>query len=560
MNKPITPTKRSFFILIFLNFIFLSVSGQTNFSGLGPANSGGSGFKSVAGNSNIVVSNNTAQDLTDIYLDETGMAFTTASLTIKADGQNAESFQFNELSFYGFTYASLTTNSKLIFKDKNGNVLQTMGLTGSKTMPNRSIISKASTFFTSNNTTPINNVASIEFVYQANDGGPDDLTLTSLSISNIVAPGSCDLEASITSKTNISCNGEKNGALTVSASGGTPMYSYSWSNGSTTSNTSSTTNSISNLTNGNYSVTITDSNGCKATVATTITEPSSLTANATATDVSCNEGNDGTVDLTVTGGTAPYTYAWNNTATTEDMIGLTAATYSVTVTDANGCTATESVDVLEPATLVASAAATDVSCNGGDDGAVDLTVTGGTAPYTYAWNNTATTEDMVGLKAATYSVTVTDANGCTATELVTVSEPTAIGIATSTTDVSSNGGNDGKVTTTVTGGTAPYTYAWNNTATTKDLTGVTAGTYAVTVTDANGCTATKSVEVKEPAALEIKTNIDRNVSCNGGSDGKATANVNGGTAPYAYLWSNGASTAIISRSSCRNLYNLYHRC
>ena len=127
---------------------------------------------------------------------------------------------------------------------------------------------------------------------------------------------------------------------------------------------------------------------------------------------------------------------------------------------------------------------------------------------------------MIGLIAGTYSVTVTDANGCTATELVTVSEPTAIGIATSTTDVSSNGGNDGKVTTTVTGGTAPYTYAWNNTANTKDLTGVTAGTYAVTVTDANGCTATKSVEVKEPAALEIKTNIDRNVSCNGGSMAK----------------------------------------
>ena len=413
----------------------------------------------------------------------------------------------------------------------------------------------------------------------------------------------------------VSCNGGSDGTVDLTVTGGTAPYTYAWSN-------TATTEDMIGLTAGTYSVTVTDANGCTATELVTVSEPTAIGIATSTTDVSSNGGNDGKVTTTVTGGTAPYTYAWNNTANTKDLTGVTAGTYAVTVTDANGCTATKSVEVKEPAALEiktnidrnvscnggsdgkatanvnggtapyaylwsngastaiisgvpagtytiyitdangveknstvtiteptvlsASASTMDVSCNGGSDGTVDLTVTGGTAPYTYAWSNTATTEDMIGLTAGTYSVTVTDANGCTATELVTVSEPTAIGIATSTTDVSSNGGNDGKVTTTVTGGTAPYTYAWNNTANTKDLTGVTAGTYAVTVTDANGCTATKSVEVKEPAALEIKTNIDRNVSCNGGSDGKATANVNGGTAPYAYLWSNGASTAIIS--------------
>ncbi|MBE1615962.1 SprB repeat-containing protein, partial [Flavobacterium sp. SaA2.13] len=116
---------------------------------------------------------------------------------------------------------------------------------------------------------------------------------------------------------------------------------------------------------------------------------------------------------TVTGGTAPYTYVWNTTATTQDLTGLPAGTYEVTVTDANGCTATASVTVTQPTVLSASGTATNVSCNAGSNGAVDLTVTGGTAPYTYVWNNAATTQDLTGLTASTYDVTVTDANGCT---------------------------------------------------------------------------------------------------------------------------------------------------
>ncbi len=105
------------------------------------------------------------------------------------------------------------------------------------------------------------------------------------------------------------------------------------------------------------------------------------------TNVSCNGGTDGSVDLTVTGGTAPYTYVWNNSATTEDMTGLMAGTYEVTVTDANGCTATGSATVTEPTMLMTAVSTTNVSCNNGTDGSVDLTVTGGTAPYTYVWNN-----------------------------------------------------------------------------------------------------------------------------------------------------------------------------
>ena len=165
------------------------------------------------------------------------------------------------------------------------------------------------------------------------------------------------------------------------------------------------------------------------------------------------------------GGTAPYSYAWSNKVTTEDMMGLTAGTYNVTVTDAHGCTATTSATVTEPTAISTSATTTDVSCNGAANGSVDLTVTGGTSPYTYTWSNSATTQDMTGLSAGKYDVTVTDAHGCTANASVTLTEPTSLSASATAGNVSCNGGSDGSVDLTVTGGTAPYTYAWSNGAT-----------------------------------------------------------------------------------------------
>jgi len=334
--------------------------------------------------------------------------------------------------------------------------------------------------------------------------------------------------------TDVSCNAGSDGTVDLTVSGGTAPYTYAWSN-------TATTEDMTGLMAGTYDVTITDANGCTTTVSATVTEPTALSASAIATNVSCNAGNDGTIDLTVTGGTAPYTYAWSNSATTEDMTGLTAGTYDVTITDANGCTTTASATVTEPTALTASAIATNVSCNAGNDGTVDLTVTGGTAPYTYAWSNTATTEDLAGLMAGTYDVTITDANGCTITASATVTEPTALSASAIATNVSCNAGNDGTIDLTVTGGTAPYTYAWSNSATTEDMTGLTAGTYDVTITDANGCTTTASVTVTEPTALTASA-IATNVSCNAGNDGTVDLTVTGGTAPYTYAWSNTATT------------------
>jgi hypothetical protein len=191
---------------------------------------------------------------------------------------------------------------------------------------------------------------------------------------------------------------------------------------------------------------------------------------------------------------------WSDGQTTATATGLAAAAYTVTVTDANGCTGTLNVTVNNAgAPSVAVTSTTDVNCNGGTDGAIDITVTGGTAPYTYSWTNGATTEDLTGLGAGSYTGTITDANGCTAIGgPITINEPAdTIAISAVVTDVTNAGGSDGAIDITVSGGTSPYTYSWSNGSTSGDLTGLTAGTYDITVTDANGCTETLSVEVMD---------------------------------------------------------------
>ncbi|MEZ7497116.1 T9SS type A sorting domain-containing protein, partial [Leeuwenhoekiella aequorea] len=310
--------------------------------------------------------------------------------------------------------------------------------------------------------------------------------------------------------TAVSCNGGSDASIDLAVVGGTASYTYLWSNGATTED-------LSGLTAGTYDVTVTDANGCTATASIQVNEPTILSASGVATAVSCNGGSDASIDLAVVGGTASYTYLWSNGATTEDLSGLTAGTYDVTVTDANGCTATASIQVNEPTILSASGVATAVSCNGGSDASIDLAVVGGTASYTYLWSNGATTEDLSGLTAGTYDVTVTDANGCTATASIQVNEPTILTASGVATAVSCNGGSDASIDLAVVGGTKPYTYAWNNGATTEDLSGLTAGTYDVTVTDANGCTATASfvieiIDSSSPLALtrDISVNLDAN--------------------------------------------------
>ena len=199
-------------------------------------------------------------------------------------------------------------------------------------------------------------------------------------------------------------------------------------------------------------------------------------------DVSCNGDADGSVDLTVSGGTLPYNYVWSNSATTEDISGLSSGTFNVVVTDANGCTATDSVTINESAAISTSIISTDVTCNGGYDGSADLTVSGGTAPYAFIWSNSATTEDMVNLSSGTYTVTVTDANGCTTTDSVTINEPELI--------LNEVTQDDGILTATEAGMIYQW-YACPDTLltgeTNQTYTPTTNGEYKVVISNIDGC-------------------------------------------------------------------------
>ena len=341
---------------------------------------------------------------------------------------------------------------------------------------------------------------------------------------------------------NVSCNGFSDGGATASATGGTPPYSYAWSN-------SATTASITGVVAGTYNVTITDANGCTDNTSVTITQPTAFTASVVIdSNVTCNGFSDGGATVSASGGTPPYSYSWSNTATTASITGVVAGTYNVTVTDANGCTASNSGTITQPVALVAASVVdSNASCNGFSDGGATASATGGTPPYSYSWSNTATTASITGVVAGTYNVTITDANGCTGSTSVTITEPVAL-VAASVVDsnVSCNGFSDGGATASATGGTPPYSYSWSNSATTASITGVVAGTYNVTITDANGCTGSTSVTITEPVALVAASVVDSNASCNGFSDGGATASASGGTPPYSYAWSNSATTASIT--------------
>lgn len=341
------------------------------------------------------------------------------------------------------------------------------------------------------------------------------------------------LAASISSSSGVSCNGGNNGSATVAATGGTGPYNYSWSSGGS----SATEN---NLSIGTYTVTITDANGCTATASATITQPALLVASVgSATNITCYGSNNGTATIVVTGGTNPYKYAWSNSGTSATENGLSAGTYTVVVTDSNGCSSTASVTITQPSQLaVTIPPGNNVNCNGGNNGSASVSASGGTPSYNYLWSNGNTTTGISNISAGTYSVKVTDANGCSSTASVTITQPAALSVTFSTQAPLCSGSSNGLSMATVNGGTGPYTYLWSTVPaqTGQSATNLSAGTYTVTVTDNHGCTLTSTVTVTDPAAVTATIAGTVNASCYGYGNGDAKALAGGGTAPYSYTW------------------------
>ncbi|MCF8276136.1 MAG: gliding motility-associated C-terminal domain-containing protein [Flavobacteriales bacterium] len=412
----------------------------------------------------------------------------------------------------------------------------------------------------------------------------------------------------------VSCFGLADGAATVSISGGTAPFTYSWlpvgGNAAT----------ATNLAAGSYDVMVTDSNGCMVTQSVVIPQPDTLTAQVFGTiDANCFGSNTGEASVMGFGGTSPYTYLWNDpqTQNTATAVSLPVGSWVAQVTDANGCVATDTVVTGQPAPFAASvtidqqvacfgqsngqatvsangsnlsyswddpasqqtatasglAAGTynvtvassqtcdttitvvitepavltllavqnqQVSCNGGSDGIALATTLGGTAPFSYQWNdpNLQTTASATGLAAGTYNVIVTDANLCTTSGSVTITQASAMSIAVSIDNASCNGLSDASIQAIVSGGTPGYQYTWNpGNISGNPLTGIPAGSYSVTVTDANNCTADfQNILVQEPLPIVLSLAQTQNVSCNGASDGLAEVSALGGTPGYTYLW------------------------
>ena len=343
----------------------------------------------------------------------------------------------------------------------------------------------------------------------------------------------------LNSSTVSSTCGNANGSASVVVGGGTPNYTYAW-------NTvpAQATATASNIVAGNYVVIVTDANGCvDSTTANVIDLGSPTITIPTSTDVSCNGASDGTAQSTTVGGTGPYSYSWNTGNpgdTLANVTGLAGQIYSVTVTDDNGCTASASVTIVENSGLSAVInASTNVSCFSLNDGDAAVIGGGGGAPYTYSWNTAPaqTTANATGLIAGSYIATITDTNGCTASDTVIITEPALLTVTLdSLSDVLCNGGNTGYINVIAAGGTLGYSYAWTpNVSAGPTAAGLIAGNYAITVTDANGCTAADSYDVFEPAQLVVDT-VTVPSTC-GQLNGSATVNIITGSTPgYTYAW------------------------
>lgn len=343
------------------------------------------------------------------------------------------------------------------------------------------------------------------------------------------------------SKTNVSCNAGNNGSATVSVSNGLSPYTYTWTG------SSSTTATASNLSAGTYTVNVTNSANCSASISTTITQPTVLNLNVTPTNDICNQGN-GSASASASGGIGPYTYTWSSGGNTN----LSAGTYSVTATDANGCTKTQSFTIGNTNPTYNISVSTTPSGCGQSNGTATATVNGTASGFTFSFNaGTPTSSNGVSnLAFGTYTVTATATNGCTQTQSFTITNANAPTLSIATTNTTCYGGSNGSAVATVTGGSPNYTYSWGATNTNQNLS---AGTYTLIITDNAGCMVQQNYSINQPAKIDGNENIV-NEHC-GQGDGSIVLATLGGTPNYSYTWNGNAGNNSLNNLSAGN-YNV----
>ena len=365
----------------------------------------------------------------------------------------------------------------------------------------------------------------------------------------IRSPG--ELEITLDEVQNVLCFGDSTGKISVTVSGGTQPYNYVWvDNFGNTYNRDIgnvfNSGDLSNIPAGTYTLTVTDSNQCSATLPPVeITEPADLLLSFNKTDLSCYNSNDGTITVTASGGVSPYTYTWSDLGNGSSRDNLAAGTYSVIVKDANECEETVDI-VIENAELFdVDPVITQISCFGANDGSIELNFVGGVGNVNVQWTDDSTAGvNRNNLSPGVYSVLITDESSCTIERDFTIIEPQEIeitGIITNAIDCIEP--NSGSIDLQVSGGTAPYTFLWSNGSTGEDLTNVPANNYLVTVTDSNGCISEKEFEITRQDDLQIILDTELFAICDTREVfQKSSVSVSGGVAPYTIAWSNGVVT------------------
>ncbi|MBL4656585.1 MAG: T9SS type A sorting domain-containing protein, partial [Flavobacteriales bacterium] len=351
----------------------------------------------------------------------------------------------------------------------------------------------------------------------------------SVSVNNVGAP---TLSAVVDS--NVTCFGLNDGVATATASGGTPPIAYAWNDPA-----AQTTATANGLVAGNYTVTVSDLNTCNAVAFITITEPSLLAGIITVTDVTCNTGCNGQGAVVVTGGTMPYAYIWNDVtgSTTSTSDTLCFGVRTCTITDSNSCVIALSDSVNEPGKLFTAFTSVNETCSALNGQALGA-ASGGTTPHTYLWNDPLAQTTIIanGLAAGTYTAVITDANGCSITDSISLTN-TDVTLNSLASTNANCGTCDGMASASATGGTTPYNYSWNTVPVqaTDTATALCAGTYTVVLVDGAGCTKTGTVTITEPAGFSATSTV-KDVLCGGICDGESTVTPGGGIPPYTYLW------------------------
>ncbi len=341
--------------------------------------------------------------------------------------------------------------------------------------------------------------------------------------------------------TNVTCNGGANGALTVTASGGTGPYTYQWSNGKTTA-------TITGLTAGFYTVVVMDATGAMATDQKEVQQPTALGSGAAQVQGQlCQFQANGIAQVWGYGGTPPYTYKWSNGQTAIQATGLAFGSYTVTVTDANNCTSASSVTIDNNTAEGIWIMLNNAQVCGGGTATLHAGAMSGVPPYTYQWSPGGQTTQDITVGPGTYTVTIGDQTGCSGVKTATVTSVPGVNATASATNAGC-GGSTGSATANASGGSGSYSYKWNTGATSQTITNLAPGTYTVTVSDnnASGCTAVASATVQGGGSgLNVNATVNSNANC-ANTGGSATASATGGTGSFTYKWNTGATTATIS--------------